>query len=617
MNLFADIPGDYNVMLAFTDILILLMTVYMVLRFIRRITIMTAAVLMLQLCVLTAGILAFINRTIIVPVFEIALILLGVILPSFFLVYDYFGMKRKIRESGHNAPLIQKLEEEVRPGKYEGFVAEAVDWGAEVHTGMVSASLAIKDKSFKNQFMKQIQEAHKLIEKGKLQDALDRYRILSGIACDNPCVVYNTAWLLRKLGHYEESFGLHKKALDLLDGKRIDEADEAQEGEKSGKNAWSMDDLSARAHFGYGMCCYALRKYELAIIHFKKAAKHVFDLREADINIAKAYLALSNLEEAEKHIRMALEEKDDFRLRFLIAGICYDENRDMECKYHLERIIENEDGFMEAWDLLGKVCRRTGDWKGAETAYRKLTQLTPQDADAYYRLGVALRQEGRTDEAMTSFRTAADINPKLSRALYSMASILDAEGKSDKAIENLTKSLDGDEKLEMAYNLLAEIYISKDRLYDAVHVYEEASAEHPESYLIHYNLGVTLMMVKRYEEAVRAFRQAQKLTSNDPALYYNWASAAIALKNYSEAARLYKAGLRIKPDDDEILYGLARISALSGDAEAAVAFLSKCFQINPALKLRAKASHDFASLRTMKAFRDITSLPQKEERMHA
>lgn len=619
MNLYADIAGNYDVLLAFADILILLMTAYMGLRFIRRMTVLTGAALMLQLFVLTAGTLAFIHKTILVPFFEIVLILLGVVLPAAFMLHDYRRMKRRIKESGLDSPLIQRMEREEHPEEYGDFVAEAVDWGEEAPEGMVSASLSIQDKSFKNQFMNQIHAAHQLIGGGKLQEALERYEILSDIACGNPCLVYNRAWLLRRLARYEESLKWHRKALELLktDSKKDNEAGGADENREALKTACNTDRLCAMIEFGCGMCCYALKRYELAIVHFQNAMKHADGLREADINIAKAYLALENLDEAENHIRKALEKKEDTRLRYLMAWICFEKNRDMECKYHLERIVEMENGFKEAWDLFGKVCRKTGDLKGVETAYRKLTQILPLDADVYYHLGVALRQEGNTEEALSNFKMAADINPKHSRALYSMASILDARGESDKAIDSLLKSLKGDEKLEMAYNLLAELYITNDRLYDAVHVYEEASAEHPDSYIIQYNLGVTLMMVKRYEEAVRAFIRAQKITSDDPALYYNWAAAAMSLKDYSEAARLYKEGLRVKPEDDEFLYGLARISALSGDTEAAIAFLTRSCEINPALKLRAKSSHDFASLRTVKAFRDITNLPAKEEKMRA
>lgn len=605
-----------GVLLAFVNLLTLLMAIYMGIRFIRRTNLLTGAAFLLQLCILTAGAIAFFGGTFLVPVFEITLVLLGVIFPSVFLVHDYSVMRRRIKESGNIAPLIQKLEKETVSPRYGEFVEHALDWGEAADPGIISSSLSIKDKPLKKQFINQVREAGSLIAQGKLQEALAVYRVLAGIACDNPAVVYNCAWLMRKLEDYDESARWHKKAISLLNGLEYETEEssenhvQSQSGRKSTPN-W--DEFFAMVYFGYGMCLYAQKKYEMAIEHFKKAMDYQGDLMEAEINVAKAYLALDKNDEAEEYIRKALEKKEDYRLRYLLAGICHEKSLDMECKYHLEKAVESRQDFMEAWELLGRVCRKTGDWAGAENAYRKLAQLIPQDADAYYRLGVALRQEGKTEEAFSSFKTAADINPRHSRALYSMASILDAQGKYDRAEEYLRKSLEGDEKLEMAYNLLAEIYISTDRIYDAIHVYEEASAEHPDSYLIQYNLGVTQMMAKNYEEAAAAFKRAHRITADDPSLYYNWASAEIALKNYSEAARLYKQGLRYKPDDDEMLYGLARISALSGDVEAAIAFLDQCFRINPGLKLRARASRDFSSMRTIRAFREITSLPQKEE----
>ena len=54
MTPYAGLSGGYNVLLAFMNILILLLTAYMGLRFIRRTTILTAAVFMFQLCILTA-----------------------------------------------------------------------------------------------------------------------------------------------------------------------------------------------------------------------------------------------------------------------------------------------------------------------------------------------------------------------------------------------------------------------------------------------------------------------------------------------------------------------------------------------------------------------------------
>lgn len=612
MKVFESIPIDYDVSLAFVVLLVAALTVYMAIRCFRRIKPLTLIAFAVQLCMLTTGILAVIDKVLVIPVYEIAMILLGVLLPSVFLLFDYIGMKRRIKISNADVPLIEKLEKPTNKSwKYEEFIREPEQWKAEYKAGAIAGTLAIADKQLKANVTQQLSVVHKLIDSEAYKQALDIYMILSGLLNDNPLIAYNTAWLYQKNGLYEDSIKYYKKALFI-----IGEEPGTKPNKKSG-GAEKVEFLRPSIHFGYGLSLYAMEKYELAINQFELAQKDSDETWQAGINIARCYIAIGNLSEAQEQIKKVLKSREDNKLRYLLAHLCYEMKHEMECKYQLETIVANDPEFTEAWSLLGTLYRKSSDWKNANVVYKKLTQLVPQDADSYYRLGVAQRQEEKTEEALASFKFAVELMPDHSRALYSMASIFDALGKTDKAIECLEKSLSGNERLEMAYNLLAEIYISNDKVNDAIHVYEEATREYPESYLIHYNLGISLMMMKRYEEAVRIFKRAHKLTNDDPALYYNWASAVIGLKNYSEAARLYKEGLKLKSDDDEILFGLARVSALQGDVEAALGFLARAFEVNPDLRLRAKASHDFAAYRTRPDFMELTKIPAREERKHA
>jgi len=608
MNYFENVPTNYNVSLAFIVFLIVLMTVYMAVRSVRRLDAVSIIFFAVQLCALTLGVLTVIDRVLAVPLFEIIIIVFGMFLPGAFLVSDYVGMKKRIKKSLADAPLIEKVERQSHEGwKYNEFIKEPDEWKSVLKAADVAGTLKLDDKKLKSNVYKQLTNVDKLINDDEIKQALEICTVLSGLLSDNPYIIYNTAWLSYKSGLYEDAIHDCKKALHLT-------ADESLTGSKKYKKKNEINRLlRPMIHFCYGLCLFKIKRYLSAIDQFVMVQKETGGQKEADVNIAKCYLAIGEIDKAQEHIRNALKLKEDNRLRYFLARLCFEKNEEMECKYQLETIVEKYPEFIEAWSLLGKLYRKRGDWKNALIAYKKLTQLAPQDAEAYYRLGIAQRHEGKTEEAMSNFKFAAEIKPDFSRAFYSMASIYDAAGKTDKAIEYLEKSLMGDERLEMAYNLLAEIYISQDRILEAIRVYDEAIRVHPESYLVHFNLGVSLMMMKRYEEAVIIFRRAEKLTDDDPALYYNWASAEISLKNYTEAARLYKEGLKLKSDDDEILYGLARVSALSGDVDATIAFLTKALEINPDLRLRAKASTDFSAYRTHPVFMEITKLPIKRK----
>jgi len=607
MNFLANIPTNYNVSLSFNVFLVILMTVYMAVRSVRRLDAVSIIFFAVQLCALTMGVLTVIDRVLVIPIFEILIIVFGLFMPGALLISDYVGMKKRIKKSLADAPLIEKIERKSNEAwKYNEFIEEPDEWKSTVKTDDIAGTLNLGHKQLKSNVTKQLINVDKLINDGEIEQSLEIYKVISGILSDNPSIMYNTAWLSYKNGLYEDAIQACKKALHLA-------GDESLTGLKNDKKDEISRLLRPMIHFCYGLCLYKIKRYLSAIDQFRMVQKETEGLRESDVNIAKCYLALGEIDKAQEHIRKALKLKEDNRLRYFLARLCFEKNEEMECKYQLETIVEKYPEFTEAWYLLGKLYRKRGDWKNALNAYKKLTQLAPEDAEVYYRLGIAQRHEGKTDEAMSNFKFAAEIKPDFSRAFYSMASIYDAAGKTDKAIECLEKSLMGEERLEMAYNLLAEIYISTDRILEAIRVYDEAIRVHPESYLVHFNLGVSLMMMKRYEEAVKVFRRAEKLTNDDPALYYNWASAEISLKHYSEAARLYKEGLKLKADDDEILFGLARVSALSGDVDATIGFLTKAIEINPDLRLRAKASTDFSAYRMHPEFMEITKLPIKRK----
>jgi len=605
------IPVDYNVSLVFVVFLTALFTIYMTVRCFRRLTVLSVIVLAIQLFMLTTGILTVMDKVISVPQYEIVLIIAGILLPGIILLSDYFRMKSRIRKSNTNVPLIEKIEKPKHTEwKLDEYTKKPEEWKDEIKPSVITGTLEVTDKRLKHNIIRKLSAVDKLIAEGNIRQAYEISTVLADLLNSNPFIYYNAAWLSYKNELYSEAIRYCKKALYLL-------GNDFPLGFAKKKAGEEAESLSSAVCFIYGLSLFALNKYVLAINQFASAKKHVDVLSEADVNIAKCYIAIGKTSEAQKHIRFALKSREDSKLRYLLARLCYENGDESECRNQLEIVTSNDPGFTEAWKMLGLICRKQGDWPKAAAVFRKLSELAPGDADAYYMLGVAQRHEGKTDDAIASLKYAVELMPEHSRAYYSLASIYDAKGKTDKAVDCLIRSLMGKERLEMAYNLLAEIYISTDRIPDAIMVYEEAAAEHPGSYVIHFNLGVTLMMIKRYEDAVKAFKKAHKITSDDPALYYNWASAVIPLKNYSEAARLYKEGLKLKGDDDEILFGLARVSALSGDVEATIGFLARAIEINPDMRIKAKSCLDFAAFRTHPDFMEITKLPLRDERRDA
>lgn len=71
----------------------------------------------------------------------------------------------------------------------------------------------------------------------------------------------------------------------------------------------------------------------------------------------------------------------------------------------------------------GWLARREGDLHAAETAYRRVQQLWPQDDRALNNLGNVLASEGRTDEALTCFQRATSLDPTNAAAHFNASQI--------------------------------------------------------------------------------------------------------------------------------------------------------------------------------------------------
>ena len=75
------------------------------------------------------------------------------------------------------------------------------------------------------------------------------------------------------------------------------------------------------------------------------------------------------------------------------------------------RQVEATPGDPKAQEGLGDLLADLGDGSGAEAAYRKAIELTPNSADLHLSLGYALLMDGRRPEALAEFEAAARLAP--------------------------------------------------------------------------------------------------------------------------------------------------------------------------------------------------------------
>jgi tetratricopeptide (TPR) repeat protein len=140
------------------------------------------------------------------------------------------------------------------------------------------------------------------------------------------------------------------------------------------------------------------------------------------------------------------------------------------------------------WNDYGIGLFLQGDLKAAESAFTKVTEADPQNADGWVNIGRVRQLEGQTDGATKVLDKALELKPGLARANYFYARVLKEEGQYDEAIAKLQSVLQQYPRDRVVRNELGRIYFLQKKYADAVKEFEVTLSIDPEDLQAHYNL---------------------------------------------------------------------------------------------------------------------------------
>jgi tetratricopeptide (TPR) repeat protein len=157
----------------------------------------------------------------------------------------------------------------------------------------------------------------------------------------------------------------------------------------------------------------------------------------------------------------------------------------------------------ERWNDWGIGLLLQGDLKGAEYAFRRVTEAEPEYADGWLNVARALIQEGETDAAKPFVQRVLQINPKLGRAYVFKAMIEKADGDYDAALRSLrfTESLYPRDRVVL--NQIARILFLKREYKEALHTLDRVCTVDPEDVQLHYSAMLCYRGLGMTKEAER------------------------------------------------------------------------------------------------------------------
>jgi len=144
-----------------------------------------------------------------------------------------------------------------------------------------------------------------------------------------------------------------------------------------------------------------------------------------------------------------------------------------------------------------------GDLKGAEYAFRRVTEAEPGYPDGWVNVARALVAEGEIAAAKPFLAKALAIKPKLGRALFFRATIEKEEGDYDAALASLAQVDAQFPRDRVVLNQEARVLFLERRYADALKVLDRVCMVDPEDVQMHYTAMLCHRALGHTQQAAR------------------------------------------------------------------------------------------------------------------
>ena len=171
----------------------------------------------------------------------------------------------------------------------------------------------------------------------------------------------------------------------------------------------------------------------------------------------------------------------------------------------------------ERWNDWGIGLLLQGDLKGAEYAFKKVTEAEPEYADGWLNVARALIQEGETDAAKPYLEKALAINSGLGRIHFFKAMTQKADGDFDAALASLRTVAAAYPRDRVTLNQMGRILFLQRKYSDSIQALEKVLAVDTEDVQAHYNLMLAYRGAGMADKAAREQKLFERFKADESA----------------------------------------------------------------------------------------------------
>jgi tetratricopeptide (TPR) repeat protein len=337
---------------------------------------------------------------------------------------------------------------------------------------------------------------------------------------------------------------------------------------------------------------------EEALARFEQALAAAPENPEVIEAVGRALLNLDRLEEAEASFLDALELDPEWVApRMGLAMVALRRDEPFKIVHHLERAIETDPEFPDAYVELGRYYGAMAEPALAKATFERWTARHPEDADMLINAGLTAFDAADYAQALDFFEKAAEaasVEEQRSGARTFRANTLDMLGRYDEAVEAYEEVIAETPEWWEAHANLGICHTRNGQPARAEAAFRRGLEDCPGSPEIRDELAAHLLAERRdFQEALTLSEEAVALGRDEIRHLHTLGEVRLAIGDEAGAAEAYRAMLALDPENPEAHLELGLLHEARGEVREAEEHFVESLKSDPA---NPRALYSYASL---------------------
>ncbi len=333
-------------------------------------------------------------------------------------------------------------------------------------------------------------------------------------------------------------------------------------------------EVAKRKYVESGQKYMGQKKYESAVIQFKKALQVDPRYAEAHYQLATADLELQHFQEAYQELSQAVElDKNHIKACLALGSLYLAGHQADKAEEKARHVIELDANNADAYVLLGNALMVEKRQQDAVDAFTRAISLKPDDTDAYLNRGLLYAFMKQDASAEQDMRKAISLDPHKLSAYANLAGFYFYTKDPKKAEEVYRLAIQNNPDSPSPYLRLAGLLLHEGRKADSEQIIQQLRDKQPTSADVASSVGDYYLALRDPEAATKEYQRGLNYDPKNQELQLRLLETLLNTGKVDDASRLADGMLKDKPGDVIARITHARILAIKGNSAEAITSL--------------------------------------------